>query len=443
MVLRAALGSAIFICILLAGCGGSNSSNSGASSGTPSGNPPPGPTPESAKIQHVVIILQENRTVDNLFNGFPGADTVTSGMSNGQSVALQPVTLEQGDGLDNSHTGWVKDWDNGAMDGFAHPAPGYPDPSLAYSYVPQSETIPYWTLAKAYTFGDRMFQPNSGPSFPSHQYLVAGQSADADENPVGTPWGCDAPQTVTVSLLGPNGSDLPGPYPCFTYRTIADNLDAQHISWRYYQPAEDPSSPYNGFDFAAFEANKQIREGPDWSTDVISPDSQILTDIKNGFLAQVTWAVPDFSYADHPGTGATNEGPDWVADIVNAIGASPFWNSTAIFITWDDYGGWYDHVVPPQVDAMGLGFRVPLIVVSPYAKKGYVSTTTHDFGSLLRYIEDVFNLPGLGTRDSTTDDFSDCFDYTQTPQPYTQIPVTFTPSYFIHLNPPAPVTADH
>jgi phospholipase C len=429
MGLRAAFGSAIFLFAFMAGCGGS----SGISNHD---TPPPGSTPEAAKIQHVVIILQENRTVDNLFNGFPNADTVTSGMSNGKSVPLQPVTLEQGDGLDNSHSGWWKDWDGGAMDGFAHPAQGYPNTSLAYGYVPKSETVPYWTLAQEYTFGDHMFQPNSGPSFPSHQYLVAGQSGNADENPTGTPWGCDAPQSVTVSLLGPNGTDLPGVYPCFQYQTIADILDAKHISWRYYQPAEDPKSPDNGFDFSAFEANKQIRDGSDWSKDVISPTTQILTDIENGSLAQVTWVVPGFPFADHAGYGATNQGPDWVADIVNAIGASQFWNTTAIFITWDDFGGWYDHIVPPQVDAMGLGFRVPLIVVSPYARHGYVTHTTHEFAGLLRYIENVFNLPGMGTRDSTTDDFSDCFDYTQSPQPYTQIPVTFTPSFFIHLNPP-------
>lgn len=431
MVLRAAFGSAVCLCALIAGCGGSSSSKSGT--------PPPGPTPESAKIQHVVIILQENRTVDNLFNGFPNADTVTSGMSKGKSVPLQPVTLEQGSGLDNSHVGWWQDWDNGAMDGFAHSAPSYPDPGLAYGYVPRSETGPYWALAQAYAFGDHMFQPNTGPSFPSHQYLIAGQSANADENPSGRPWGCDAPQSVTVSLIGPNGTNAPGVYPCFSYKTIADTLDSKHISWRYYEPAEDANSPDDGFDFSAFEANKQIRKGSDWSKDVVSPETKILTDIKNGNLAQVTWVVPGFAFSDHPGYGATAEGPDWVADIVNSIGASQYWNSTAIFITWDDFGGWYDHVVPPTVDAMGLGFRVPLIIVSPYAKHNYVSKNTHEFAGFLRYIENVFNLPGLGTRDSTTDDFSDCFDYTQSPQPYTQIPVTFTPSFFIHLNPPAAI----
>lgn len=429
-MVRAGFGSAILLLVLVAGCGGSSSPHF-------SGTPAPGPTPAATKIKHVVIILQENRTVDNLFNGFPNADTVQSGMSNGKSVPLQPVPLNQGSDLDHSHTGWVTDWDGGKMDGFAHPASGYPNPGLAYGYVPKDETVPYWTLASAYTFGDHMFQPNSGPSFPSHLYLIAGQSGNADEDPTGTPWGCDAPKNVIVSTLGANGSDATGVYPCFDFTTIADILDSKHVSWRFYAAPEDSKDSGNGFEWSSFDAIKHVRKGSDWSRNVVSPDSRILTDVKNGNLAQVTWVVPDTSYSDHPGAGATKNGPDWVADIVNAVGASQYWDSTAIFITWDDFGGWYDHVAPPQVDAMGLGFRVPLIIVSPYSKHNYVSHTTHEFGSFLHYIESVFDLPGLGTRDGTSDDFADCFDYTQTPQPYKQVPTNFAPSYFIHLNPPA------
>jgi hypothetical protein len=135
----------------------------------------------------------------------------------------------------------------------------------------------------------------------------------------------------------------------------------------------------------------------------------VLTDIANGKLAQVTWIVPAFNNSDHPGAPA--QGPDWVASIVNAIGASKFWNSTTIFIAWDDWGGFYDHVPPPQTDDMGLGFRVPVIVVGPYARRGYISHVTHESSGFLRYMEEVFGLPSLGTRDSNADDFHDCFDY--------------------------------
>jgi phospholipase C len=411
---------------LLSNCGG------GHKSAPPT--PPPAPPPTaSSTIKHIVIIMQENRTFDNLFNGFPGADTVASGMSNGVSVPLQAVPYEQGTDLDHSHEGWYKDYDNGKMDGFAHAA-SYPIPKLPYAFVPQSETAPIWTLAKAYTLGDRMFQSNTGPSFVAHQYLIAGQSAEADNNPdENGVWGCDSAAKTTVTLIGPNGTSLPGPYPCFDYQTMADLLDAKGISWRYYAAAKTPDQNGDGYIWSAYDAIKHIRFGADWATNVISPPPTVLTDIQNGKLAQVTWITPSTDYSDHAGPGATAMGPDWVASITNTIGTSQYWDSTAIFITWDDWGGWYDHVPSPMVDNMGLGFRVPLIIVSPFANHGYISHTVHEPSGFLKYTEEVFNLPSLGTRDTTADDFSDCFNYSQTPQPYTQIPVTFTPKYFQSL----------
>ncbi len=402
---------------LLAGCGGS------AAVTTPTPAPAPAPT-NATTVKHIVVIMQENRTFDNLFNGFPGADTVQSGISHGTVIPLQPVPFEQGTDVDHSHVNWYKAWNGGAMDGFTI-AKKYPTPNFPYAYVPQTETIPIWTLAKAFTLGDRMFQSNSGPSFPAHQYMIAGQSQQADENPNGT-WGCDATASTTVALLGPNGTNLPGVYPCFDYQTMADVLDTKGVTWKYYAPALGTS----GDIWSAFQAIKHIRFGADWTTNVISPDTQILTDIEAGTLAQVTWVVPAGSYSDHAGLSLTPEGPDWVASITNAIGASQFWDSTVIFIAWDDWGGWYDHVNPPQIDAMGLGFRVPLIVVSPYAKHGYISHATHEFSGFLKYTEEVFGLPSLGQRDVAADDLADCFDYTQTPQPYVPVPVTMSSAFF-------------
>ncbi len=381
--------------------------------------------------------MQENRSFDNLFNGFPGADTVQSGTSHGVTVPLQPIPFEQGTDLDHSHTGWYADLNGGAMDGFAHEK-SYPIPNLPYAYVPQSETKPYWQLASTFTLGDRMFQSNSGPSFPAHQYMIAGQSRQVDENPNGL-WGCDGNQTTDrVALLGPNGTDLPGIFPCLDYQTMADVMDSKGVSWRYYAPALGTS----GQIWSAFQAIHHIRYGADWTNNVISPPPQVLTDIANGQLAQMTWIVPAFSYSDHASAGLTSQGADWVASITNAIGASPFWDSTAIFIAWDDWGGWYDHVVPPTVDAMGLGFRVPLIVVSPYARHGYISHTVHEPSGFLRYAEESFSLPSLGQRDAAADDFADCFDYTQTPQPYVQIPVSFNPKGAEKLNATVPPDND-
>ncbi len=392
---------------------------------------PPSITAARLKIKHIVIIMQENRSFDNLFYGFPGADTATSGMDKGTSIDLQPLPLAVKQDLDHTHPGWWKDWDNGQMDNFIH-GQKFTIPYQPYTYVPQSDIEPYWTLAQSYTLGDRMFQSNTGPSYVAHQYMIAGQSDDADENPDnGYYWGCDAPTGTTVKMIGPNGTDLPGVFPCFDYQTMADLLDAKGITWRYYATNYSAMTgpKLASYIWSAYDAIRHIRFGPDWTTNVISPDTQVLTDIQNGQLAQVTWIVPMGPYSDHAGA-STGEGPDWVASITNAIGASQFWDSTVIFIAWDDWGGWYDHVDPPSVDNMGLGFRVPVIVVSPYAKHGYVSHVTHEFASFLKYTEEIFNLPSLGTRDVNADDFADCFDYAQSPQPYTQIPVKFDAAFF-------------
>ena len=154
-------------------------------------------------IQHIVVIMQENRSFDNLFNGFPGADTVQSGMNGGQSIPLTPVSLSDSRDLDHSHLRWAEDWDNGNMDGFAQS--GVSPATLPYSYVPEKDVEEYWTLARQYVIGDRMFQSNTGPSFVAHQYMIAGQSANVAENPTGSVWGCDASPDTTAAVLGANG----------------------------------------------------------------------------------------------------------------------------------------------------------------------------------------------------------------------------------------------
>jgi phospholipase C len=386
-------------------------------------------------IQHVVVIMQENRSFDNLFHAFPGADTVDSGMLHGRSIPLRPTPLGNGPDLDHTHTGWWRQWDGGKMDNFASDASSK-TAAVAYSYIDRSETVPLWTLAKQYTLGDRMFQSNTGPSFVAHQYMIAGQSGGTSENPTGNVWGCDAKPDARAALIGPNGTDRPGVYPCFDYKTMADLLDAKGITWRYYAPGTDDVF----FILSAYQAIRHIRFGADWHEDVTSPETRVLTDIADGRLAQVTWIVPAFNNSDHPGAPA--QGPDWVASIVNAIGASKYWNNTTIFVAWDDWGGFYDHVPPPQMDEMGLGFRVPVIVVGPYAKRGYVSHVTHESSGFLRYIEEVFGLPSLGTRDATADDFHDCFDYSQPATPFAAIKTGHSVEFFLKQKPSGPPDDD-
>jgi phospholipase C len=165
-------------------------------------------------------------------------------------------------------------------------------------------------------------------------------------------------------------------------------------------------------------------QAPGWAQHVITQPAQVLKDISSGQLAAVSWVIPTGQASDHPATN-DGSGPSWVASIVNAIGNSSYWSNTVIIITWDDWGGWYDHVPPPKVVNDGTswgsgyvyGFRVPLLVVSPYAKAGYVSQVTHDFGSILHFIEGSFGLPSLGYADARADDLSDCFDFGQSQSP--------------------------
>jgi len=411
--------------------------------------------------------MQENRSFDNLFYGFPGANTVTSGAGRGKKTyPLQPVNLTWKFDLRHDHPQFLEDYDSGKVDGFNQQINGYKSGSgctdpinhprcwtfwqgkslrkMAYSYVIQSQIQPYWTMAQEYTLGDNTFASNNGPSFPSHQYLIAAQSGHAVEVPNGQPWGCDAPPSVTVDLLQygsatppvfppATGHEVPGPYPCFTYSTIANLLDTAGITWRYY--AAGPTDPGANL-LSAFDAIQAVRNGPDWQN-VKWPDTAILTDITNGNLAQVSWVTPTGPKSDHSGPDSGSKGPAWVASIVNAIGQSKYWNTTAIIIMWDEWGGWYDHVVPPQYPDPatgayeGLGFRVPLIVVSPYAKVGYVSHTQHEIASSVHFIEQTFGLPSLGLADARADAFADIFNFSQNLRPFRPIPTRFDARYFL------------
>jgi phospholipase C len=403
------------------------------------------PIQDQGIIKHVIVIVQENRSFDNLFNGFPGADTVPNGNANGVSVPLT-VTPFEDKGLDvgHSHLNFESAYDNGKMDNFNGegtyaiiagqylPIPG--PHNYAYSRLPQSETAPYWDLASQFTVADRMFTSNSGPSFPAHQYLIAGQSNNATEVPSGLLWGCDAAPGSLVPQLQPDGSENKGVFPCFDYPTLADELDQAGITWRYYAPAMNAP----GYIFSAYDAVRHVRFGTDWTTNVVSPETTVLTDIASGTLPQVSWVIPSLPNSDHA-LAASNTGPQWVASIVDAVGTSQYWNDAAIVIMWDDWGGWYDHVPPPALDVMGLGFRVPLIVVSPYAKHGYVSHITHEAASIPHFIEATYGLATLSAADARADELTDCFDFTQSVKALQPVKTLLGPQDFVrrpHVNGP-------
>jgi len=383
---------------------------------------------KSSPIGHIIIIIQENRTPDNLFQGLKGADIANSGKNSlGQTVYLHSVPLEAPYDISHAHESFLTEWNNGQMNGFnldTHSGHCNNSGTCTYGYVPQSETQPYLDMASQYGFADRMFESNQGPSFPAHQYLISGTSTiqqnstwKAADNPYArngpNGGGCDAPQHVLVDSINPQGQLGNPVYPCFERPTLGDLLDAQVVSWRYYQE-ELGTGLWHPYD-----AIHHIRFGPDYKN-VVAPSSAILNDIASGKLAQVSWVSPQGSDSDHSGNHGKG-GPAWVASVVNAVGSSKYWSDCAIFVTWDDWGGWFDHVTPPIVNSYELGMRVPLIAISPYAKQGYVSHTQYEFGSLLKFVEETFNTGSLNTTDARANSVSDMFTFKLRPRHFVRI----------------------
>jgi phospholipase C len=439
------------------GCGGSHSATKITV--------PPG------KLEHVVVVFQENRTPDNLFHDQvlinAGADIASSGLnSSGQTVQLSAISLGTNFDLSHAHNAFVSMYDGGKMDGAdqipinCFNNPNCPPPNPQFMYVNPAEVQPYFQMAEQYTFGDRMFQTNQGPSFPAHQFILSGTSAPTAtstsfvaENAGGIPnagsdTGCTSPPTEIVALIDPNGQESSKIYPCTDHPTLTDELNTKGISWRYYTPSAGslwtgPNAIEHMCGPNATPPNATACVGSDWVNHVVlynQHPAQILTDISSNQLPAVSWVIPSGQNSDHAGTLTNNGGPSWVASIVNAIGNSSYWTNTAIIITWDDWGGWYDHVPPPKLINDGTswgsgyvyGFRVPLIVVSAYAKPAHISHVNHDFGSILNLIEGTFGLASLGYADAYADDMSDCFDFNQTPIVFRTINAPKSAAYFLN-----------
>jgi phospholipase C len=442
-------GRVLLVCAasaVLAACSGIGS-NSGTVAGLPQTEGPASGSGSGSLgkyIQHVVIIVQENHSFDNLFAHYPGADGATRGQEfDGTWIPLKKSNLYSSELLDNSHEAWKVDYHRGKMNGFsAVYVSSKPCPTCAYKYVDPNQIKPYWTMAKEYGLADHMFTTETSGSFNGHQDLIRGDTAlNTHESlidfPSHGPWGCDAPSGTTTPLLlsGAKYGKYKdnGPAPCLTYNTLRDLLDAKQISWKYYTPQLYSSLAGSYWD--AFDAISAVRYGPEWTTNISSPETNIFTDISNGALANVSWVIPDGVDSDHSGFGSTDKGPSWVASVVNAIGESQYWDTTAIIVVWDDWGGWYDHVAPPQLDYAGLGFRVPMILVSPYAIQGDVSHTQYEFGSIIRFVEDVWSLGRLGTTDTRAASIDNMFDFTQGPRQYQPIQGKYSRTFFERQKP--------
>ena len=395
----------------------------------------------AGKIKHVVFIVQENRSFDNMFEGYPGADTVSSGKnSKGQTIALQAASLSQQYVIDHSAEAMFAACDGTGklpgtdcrMDGFNKEA-GFGGPhNREYVYVPRSESRPYWDMAHEWVLADKMFQSQLDESFVAHQYVIAAQAADTVNLPTGA-WTCGGGKADTIrTITKERKTDGPKTAPCFDYMTLGDELDKAKLSWRFYASTYGSGSSGEGAEWSSYQSVKHVRYGPDWKN-VISPNWKFMSDVRAGKLANFSWITPVCDDSDHVACLNGGYGPSWVADLVDSVGESKFWNSTAIFVMWDDWGGLYDHVAPPYAGRDGLGFRVPLIVISPYALQNHISHEQYETASVLRFAEDLFGLGQLAAADKrAASPAKDCFDFSKPPRPFVKIKSLYPPSFFMH-----------
>jgi phospholipase C len=392
----------------------------------------------AGKIKHIVYIVQENRSFDNLFQGYPGADTVSSGKnSHGDTIKLQPVPLSHQYVIDHSVVAMFSACDAPSgdlpgthcrMDGFDKEYSGGGPSNPEYVFVPHGDSKPYFDMAHEGVLADRMFQSQLDESFVGHQYVIAAQAAWSVDLPGGS-WGCEGGSYDVVAIINKDRTiNQNGQPPCYDYATLGDELDKAGLTWRFY--AASYGSGSDGAEWSSYQAINHIYNGPDWKKDVISPNWQFFKDVKAGTLANFTWVTPVCIESDHvncPG----GYGPSWVAALVNAVGHSKFWDSTAIFIQWDDWGGLYDHVAPAHLDRDSLGFRVPLVMLSPYAIENKVSHVPYETASVLRFAEDLWGLPQMAPADRRANSpAEDSFDFTQSPQKFRHIKAPLSAKFF-------------
>ena len=419
------------------------------------------------KIKHIVMIMQENRSFDHYFGTFPGADgipmrdgvpiaCVPTGMAPPAPACIRPYhdkgTLDAGG--PHHWNDSIGDINGGAMDGFIkeamaakhrHQCQTLTDPectpgtkiSDVMGYKDWHEIPNYWKYAKQFVLQDKMFEPVSSWSLPAHLFMVSGWSAKC---PTHDPLSCtNAP---SQPYWQHNGLD---PKPIYAWTDLTYLLHKYNVTWRYYvADGTPPDCPHEDFlctpnsaqypytpsiwnplpNFDTVIANNQVKN--------IQYMKQFFSAAANGNLPSVAWVIPNGRNSEHGPASLISDGQAFVTSVVNAVMKSPNWSSSAIFISWDDWGGFFDHVVPPVVDGNGYGIRVPGLVISPYAKQGYIDGQTLSFDAYLKFIEDVFlggsridpqtdgrpdNRPTVREEVSILGDLKMDFDFTQAPRP--------------------------
>ncbi|MGH2724184.1 MAG: phospholipase C [Actinomycetota bacterium] len=390
-------------------------------------SPPPRPTfgrdilklDTKWPIKRVVYLMLENRSFDNIFGRFPGADGTRMGIRDGREVPLKRCPEWLPGDLPHDRAAFENSLRGGAMDGFALGALG---PFYAYSQFGPRDIPSYWTWAKEYVLSDRFFASMGGPSYPNHLFFIAGQAGGSIDNPENIKteflgdghqfksWGCDAVGDDVFVLVEDDASNVTKHDTCFTFKTVGEQLSERDIDWASYAP--EPNQ--YGYIWQAYSAIKQVYEGELWE-ERMWPVDDLLVDIHSESLPAVSWIVPRWQLSDHPPV-STKHAHNWVTRIVNGIMRSSMWEHTAIFITWDEWGGLYDHVEPPELDGSRLGFRVPMLVISPYARRGFIDHDVSEFTGPLRFIADNWGLEYLTPRYEQVHNFEHAFDFQQKPR---------------------------
>ncbi len=388
------------------------------------------------RIEHVVFLVKENRTFDHMFGLFPGADGATGGLTcDGERVPLRRAD-DDSPGTNHSFEGGLTAINGGAMNCFNELDGG----ANLESYVQfWPEDIPaYWAYARRFVLADRFFSSTYGPTGVEHLFTIAattdrftdheranppGQFGD-DGVPRGycedeTEWmwsfeRLNREETLDALALEDARAiyHLKDRYwrerwPCIDIPVLPDRLEAAGIDWRYYLGE-------NGY-VRPFRMVRHIRDGPLWNK-VVAED-RFLRDLESGALPAVSWLIPDVEESEHPAAGSMCRGENWTVQIMNAIMASPEWKRTAVVITWDDFGGFYDHVRPPHVDLFGFGPRVPMLLISPWARRGHIASQTLEFSSVLKMIETIWGLEPLTDRDRHASDMLELFEFERPPRP--------------------------
>jgi len=396
---------------------------------TPHDAPHDGP-PDAAvpiPIKHVVIVVKENHTFDNYFGSFPGADGISEISTNHGTITPPHAPDSTSRDLCHDHPCALVDWAGGELNGWdSVDGASVNGDDLVYAQYQESDIPNYWQYARHFTLGDRFFAGMLGPSFPGHTFVLAAQDGWATSNPDSTGinpyWGCDQASNVTLPVTNQTTCQEEQVFPCFDIPSVPDVLPFG-VDWRFY------GSDYYVLPeiWSMFDAIRSVRYGPGWAN--IVNVSTFDADVDSGQLPAVTWLVDQDLADEHPQIGSVCVGENWTVGHINHLMNSPMWADTAIIFTMDDFGGWYDHVPPPRqygcdtTQPFGLGFRLPLIVISPYAKPGFIFHEEANQASIPRFIEKVFGstqtLSDLdpAAQDGVSNDLMNAFDFTQTPLP--------------------------